>query len=462
MWFTSAPSGGGPGAIGRINPTTYAISLFSSGLNAGSSPNGIAAGPDGNLWFADSGTPKAIGKVTTGGEITEFSSIVPTVASYTAGSNTLTLSEAATASGTAILTFSTVATLVTTAGSDEATVSAGLANLFVGMETSGTGTPGTTITKISGSTLTLSSNAATTNLSNAVTFSTSVAGVTTSAGSPGLSVSSGGFPLVAAGDRVSGEGIPVGILNPGANPLTIAEGPDANMWFNDTGTGVTPTTPAIGMIKPSTDVVTEFTKPPGMNAGSKPQALTTGPDGNVWFTDTGTAPAIGRFGLGVCGNSLQGCNFQNADLQNIILAGADLEGSNLKNAQLENAHLIGADLQGDNLKDAQLQHYAFLDYANLKGDNLQSANLSGAELADASLHGSNLLNADLEGANLTNANLTGANLNRANLTGANLTGADLTGANLHDATLTGATWSNTTCPDGTNSSSDGGTCAHDE
>ena len=57
------------------------------------------------------GTPKAIGKVTTGGEITEFSSVVPTVASYTAGNNTLTLSKAATASGTAMLTFSTVATL---------------------------------------------------------------------------------------------------------------------------------------------------------------------------------------------------------------------------------------------------------------------------------------------------------------------------------------------------------------
>ena len=43
-----------------------------------------------------------------------------------------------------------------------------------------------------------------------------------------------------------------------------------------------------------------------------------------------------------------------------------------------------------------------------------------------------------------------------------LTGADLTGANLHRADLTGVIWSNTTCPDGTNSNNDGGTCAKNE
>jgi uncharacterized protein YjbI with pentapeptide repeats len=46
-----------------------------------------------------------------------------------------------------------------------------------------------------------------------------------------------------------------------------------------------------------------------------------------------------------------------------------------------------------------------------------------------------------------------ANLADANFTNDNLTGADLTGAN-----LTGVTWSNTTCPDGTNSNTDGDTC----
>jgi hypothetical protein len=43
---------------------------------ASSSPYGIVAGPDGNLWFTESGTNK-IGKVTTTGAFTHYS--IPTV-----------------------------------------------------------------------------------------------------------------------------------------------------------------------------------------------------------------------------------------------------------------------------------------------------------------------------------------------------------------------------------------------
>ena len=118
-------------------------------------------------------------------------------------------------------------------------------------------------------------------------------------------------------------------------------------------------------------------------------------------------------------------------------------------------------------------HCATLAGCNLKGLNLANANLSGADLVkailtnavltravleNAFLTAANLTGANLTGANLTGANLTGANLTGANLIGANLTGANLTGANLTGANLTGATWSNTVCPDGTNSSSDGGVC----
>ncbi len=41
-------------------------------LPAGSDPDGITTGPEGNLWFTDSGT-NSIGRITTGGHITEFS-----------------------------------------------------------------------------------------------------------------------------------------------------------------------------------------------------------------------------------------------------------------------------------------------------------------------------------------------------------------------------------------------------
>ncbi len=47
----------------------------------------------------------------------------------------------------------------------------------------------------------------------------------------------------------------------------------------------------------------------------------------------------------------------------------------------------------------------------------------------------------------------------ADLSDANLTRATLTGADLAGADVTGVIWLDTVCPDGTNSSHDGGTCA---
>ena len=53
--------------------TSGTVTNFSAGLNTGSSPRAIDVGPDGNLWFNDMGTTKAIGRITTSGTITEFS-----------------------------------------------------------------------------------------------------------------------------------------------------------------------------------------------------------------------------------------------------------------------------------------------------------------------------------------------------------------------------------------------------
>ena len=52
-----------------------------------------------------------------------------------------------------------------------------------------------------------------------------------------------------------------------------------------------------------------------------------------------------------------------------------------------------------------------------------------------------------------NANLSGSDLSGGNLSGDDFTGANLTGAHFHTAYLGSVIWSNTTCPDGTNSSS---------
>jgi outer membrane protein assembly factor BamB len=94
--------------------------------------------------------------------------------------------------------------------------------------------------------------------------------------------------------------------------------------------------------------------------------------------------------------------------------------------------------------DCDLTHYPVV-----KGSrNLKGANLSGCYLP----------NANLSAANATGANLSGAYLAGADLSSANLTQANLRGAILTEANIAGAKWLQTTCPDGTLSNNDGGTC----
>jgi virginiamycin B lyase len=66
----------------------------------------------------------------------------------------------------------------------------------------------------------------------------------------------------------------------GNGPAVIATGPDGNLWFTELDNGY------IGMINPSTRVVTQFpTSSHGTCCG--PWGITTAPDGNLWFTGDG-------------------------------------------------------------------------------------------------------------------------------------------------------------------------------
>ncbi len=73
----------------------------------------------------------------------------------------------------------------------------------------------------------------------------------------------------------------------GSEPMGIAEGPDGSLWFTDDGG-----TPAIGKIDVDGSDIEEFDLP----AGSRPVGIAAGPDGNLWFTDDGSTPAIGQIG----------------------------------------------------------------------------------------------------------------------------------------------------------------------
>ena len=61
MWFTEY----GGNRIGRINPTTGAVTEYSTGMTAGAAPMGIALGPDNNMWFTEFGGNR-IGRITAG------------------------------------------------------------------------------------------------------------------------------------------------------------------------------------------------------------------------------------------------------------------------------------------------------------------------------------------------------------------------------------------------------------
>jgi virginiamycin B lyase len=56
-------------------PAAANVTEFRQGISSGyANPDQIVAGPDGALWFTESGTGM-IGRATTGGQITEFGGI---------------------------------------------------------------------------------------------------------------------------------------------------------------------------------------------------------------------------------------------------------------------------------------------------------------------------------------------------------------------------------------------------
>jgi Bacterial Ig-like domain len=73
------------------------------------------------------------------------------------------------------------------------------------------------------------------------------------------------------------------IPTPDSAPVGITTGPDGNLWFTEIGVG------KIGQINPTTHAFAEFPIPTPF---SVPSDITTGPDGNLWFTEIG----VGKIG----------------------------------------------------------------------------------------------------------------------------------------------------------------------
>ena len=227
LWFTEVV-----GRIARIN-TSGTTTEFSSGISAGASPSGITAGPDGNLWFTEANGNR-IGRITPTAMVTEFSSGI-SANSYPNG---------------------------IAAGPD--------GNLWFTEQNGsriGRITPSGTVTEFS----------------SGITANSAPVGIT--AGPDGnlwfteLNTDRVGRITTAGTVTEFSSGI-----SAGAAPNAIALGPDGNLWFTEYGGN------RIGRITIS-GTVTEFSS--GISAGATLWGIAAGADGNMWFTEF-TGNRIGR------------------------------------------------------------------------------------------------------------------------------------------------------------------------
>jgi uncharacterized protein YjbI with pentapeptide repeats len=189
-------------------------------------------------------------------------------------------------------------------------------------------------------------------------------------------------------------------------------------------------------------------------------------------------------GIVIIGMDLHGISFDRSDLTGADagcdpdlprtnLAGASLAGTLLIDALLCDTILTDADLRGSDLTGAALED-ATLDRADLSRATLDGAGAGfapfrDADLSDVSWRDGGAVGALFQGAVLRRIDFTGTVLRAASFVDADLRGAQLAGVDFTNANLTGADWrratgldsaifSNTTCPDGTNSDANGGTC----
>jgi len=238
-WSCLGSGGGATASCTALSSGTTLPSVpatgFSSGISAGAGIYDITAGPDGNLWFTES-RGNRIGRITTGGVVTEFSAGISVGAQpfgITAGPDgNLWFTEASAGRIGRITPSGVVTEFNITVGATPTRITAGPdGNLWftdIGLAQIGRITPTGVVTV---------------------------------------------FPVAAGGYAED-----------------ITAGPDGNLWFTEFLLN------QIGRITPA-GIVTEFSS--GISANAKPYGITAGPDGSLWFTEIGISPnRIGRITTG--------------------------------------------------------------------------------------------------------------------------------------------------------------------
>ena len=102
-------------------------------------------------------------------------------------------------------------------------------------------------------------------------------------------------------------------LDPGATPYDLTSGPGGDLWFTDNGAK------AVGYITP-TGAIHEFSAP----AGDVPLQIVAGADGNIWFYSAGATHSIVRM---TPGGSFMGYSFTSplSEIADNMVVGPDGE-----------------------------------------------------------------------------------------------------------------------------------------
>jgi streptogramin lyase len=282
LWFAELNAS----KIGEISPVTHTISEFST-PTANSGPLGIALGPDGNMWFTEFAANQ-IGEINPiTHAITEFKVPAPAVGgpiAIVAGPNgNVWFTEYFNPGYIAEINPVTHAFAefpAPTANSGPFGITAGPDGNIWFTEKAGVGKIGE-INPSTGTTADFPTPTATSAPNAIATGPAGTLWLTESATSKiGL--------FNPTTDTFSTE-----IATPTANsgPLVIAPGPDGNMWFTESASPG-----KVAFVNPITRLITELATP---TASSAPVGITTGADDNMWFTESNVAGAkVGSVGAG--------------------------------------------------------------------------------------------------------------------------------------------------------------------
>jgi streptogramin lyase/putative cell wall-binding protein len=266
LWFT------GVNGVGRINPATGAIHIFSTGPAPYDAPTFLTVGPDKNLWFTLI-FAHAVGRITPAGVVTIFTAGISgdTVAITSGADGNLWFTESTYGGSIGRITPAGVVTefpapLATGALSIVAAPDGNVWYDGYGSRNIGRVTPAGVVTAFptpteGGGQLTVGPDGALW----ATTFQNHVERITMQGVVTVFPTGTGAYPAL----------------------VDIVTGPDGALWITETLNKIARVT--------TTGDVTQYQH--GISAGAGPQEITVGPDGNLWFTEsgqTGGRPGIAK------------------------------------------------------------------------------------------------------------------------------------------------------------------------